>query len=179
VSSWAALTMRSWAEERRTGTLELLLSSPASPTGQVLGKFAGAMSLVAIALALTLPLPVSVAMLGPLDWGPVVGGYVAALALASAYVSIGLWVSSRTDNQIVSLILTVVIAGSIYLIGSSALTGLVGQRASELLSSLGAGSRFGSITRGVLDLRDVSYFVLAIISWLFATVVVLEFKRAD
>jgi ABC-2 type transport system permease protein len=155
----AALTMRSWAEERRAGTLELLLSAPASPTGQVLGKFAGAMLLVAIALALTLPLPLSVALLGPLDWGPVIGGYVAALALASAYVSIGLWVSSRTDNQIVSLILTVVIAGSFYLIGSSALTGLVGQRASELLNSLGAGSRFASITRGVLDLRDLYYYL--------------------
>src|SRR5215471_7259785 len=83
----AALTMRAWAEERRSGTLELLLTSPTAPTELVLGKFFGAMWLVAIALALTLPLPITVALLGPLDWGPVVGGYIAALALAAAYVS--------------------------------------------------------------------------------------------
>lgn len=155
----AALTMRSWAEERRGGTLELLLTAPASPTDQVLGKFLGNMGLVAIALALTLPLPITVSFLGPLDWGPVVGGYLAALTLAAAYVAIGLWVSSWTDNQIVSLILTVVIAGIFYLVGSEALTSLFGHRAGELLRGLGAGSRFESITRGVLDLRDLYYYL--------------------
>ena len=77
----AALTMRAWAEERRAGTLVLLLTVPTTPTELVLGKFFGAMGLVAFALALTLPLPITVALLGPLDWGPVIGGYVAALAL--------------------------------------------------------------------------------------------------
>lgn len=155
----AALTMRSWAEERRAGTLELLLAAPASPTQQVFGKFLGVIGLVAIALLLTVPLPIAVSFLGRLDWGPVVGGYVAALALACAYVAIGLWVSSRTDNQIVSLILTAVIAGAFYLIGSPALTSLAGQQVGELLRQLGAGSRFGSITRGVLDLRDIYYYL--------------------
>jgi ABC-2 type transport system permease protein len=173
----AALTMRSWAEERRAGTLELLLTAPASPTGQVLGKFVGAMALVAIALALTLPLPLSVAVLGPLDWGPVVGGYVAALALAAAYVAIGLWVSSRTDNQIVSLILTAVIAGAFYLIGSPALLALVGQRTGELLGSLGAGSRFGSITRGVLDLRDLYYYLSITVAFLLLNRLAVERMR--
>jgi ABC-2 type transport system permease protein len=155
----AALTMRAWAEERRAGTLELLLTSPTAPTELVLGKFLGAMGLVAIALALTLPLPITVSLLGPLDWGPVIGGYVAALALASAYVAIGLWVSSRTDNQIVSLILTVLIAGAFYLIGASVLTNLFGHRVGEVLRELGAGARFDSITRGVLDLRDLYYYL--------------------
>ena len=107
----AALTMRAWAEERRGGTLELLLTSPTAPSELVLGKFLGAMVLVLIALALTLPLPITVALIGPLDWGPVIGGYVAAVFLAASYVAIGLWVSCRTDNQIVSLILTVVDRG--------------------------------------------------------------------
>ncbi len=155
----AALTMRSWAEERRSGTLELLLTAPISATELVLGKFVGVLGLVLIALALTLPLPVTVALLGPLDWGPVIGGYVAAVALASAYVAIGLWVSSRTDNQIVSLILTAVIAGGFYLIGAPVLRGLVGQHGADLLAGLGAGSRFASITRGVLDLRDLYYYL--------------------
>lgn len=155
----AALTMRAWAEERRAGTLELLLTAPVPATAQVLGKFLGALGLVAIALALTLPLPVTVSFLGPLDWGPVIGGYVAALALASAYVAIGLWVSSRTDNQIVSLILTVAICGAFYLIGSPVLTDLAGVHLAEILRSLGTGSRFASITRGVLDLRDLYYYL--------------------
>jgi gliding motility-associated transport system permease protein/gliding motility-associatede transport system auxiliary component len=155
----AALTMRSWAEERRAGTIELLMTAPASATTQVLGKFLGVMGLVVLALALTLPLPVTVAFLGPLDWGPVIGGYVAGIALASAYVAIGLWVSSRTDNQIVSLILTAAIAGAFYLIGSPALTGLAGQQVGDLLRDLGAGSRFTSIQRGVLDLRDLYYYL--------------------
>jgi len=155
----AALTMRSWAEERRAGTLELLLSSPTAPTELVLGKFIGCLGLVLIALALTLALPVTVAILGPLDWGPVIGGYVAAIVLASAYVAIGLWVSCRTDNQIVSLILTVLVIGALYLIGSDALTSLVGYRAGEWLRAVGVGARFASITRGVLDLRDLYYYL--------------------
>ncbi|MCX8004036.1 MAG: Gldg family protein [Burkholderiaceae bacterium] len=155
----SALTMRAWAEERRAGTLELLLTAPVSPTALVLGKFLGALALVAIALALTLPLPLTVAALGPLDWGPVIGGYVAALALASAYVAIGLWVSSRTDNQIVSLILTALIAGGLYLIGAPALTDFFGYRVGEWLRLLGTGARFNAITRGVLDLRDLYYYL--------------------
>ncbi|MDE2348464.1 MAG: Gldg family protein [Gammaproteobacteria bacterium] len=155
----SALTMRAWAEERRAGTVELLLTSPTGLTEHVAGKFLGIMGLVLIALALTLPLPITVSFMGSLDWGPVVGGYVAAIVLASAYVSIGLWVSSRTDNQVVSLIITAAIAGAFYLIGSSALTSLAGYRAGEWLDLLGAGSRFASITRGVLDLRDIYYYL--------------------
>jgi len=155
----AALTMRAWAEERRAGTLELLLTSPTAPTELVLGKFLGCMGLVLIALALTLPLPITVAFLGPLDWGPVIGGYIAAVALAAAYVAIGLWISCRTDNQIVSLILTVIMTGALYVIGSDALTSLVGYRAGEWLRAVGMGSRFASITRGVLDLRDLYYYL--------------------
>jgi ABC-2 type transport system permease protein len=155
----AALTMRAWAEERRSGTLELLLTSPTAPTELVLGKFFGCMGLVVIALALTLPLPITVAFLGPLDWGPVIGGYIAAVVLAAAYVAIGLWISCRTDNQIVSLIVTVIVTGALYVIGSDALTSLVGYRAGEWLRAVGVGSRFASITRGVLDLRDLYYYL--------------------
>jgi len=155
----AALTMRAWSEERRAGTLELLLTSPTSPTDLVLGKFLGVLALIAIALVLTLPLPITVASIGDLDWGPVIGGYAAALALAAAYVAIGLWVSSCTDNQIVSLILTVAISGGLYVLGSDSLTALAGYRGAEWLRALGAGSRFASITRGVLDLRDLYYYV--------------------
>ncbi|MGZ0707908.1 Gldg family protein [Coraliomargarita sp. W4R53] len=153
------LSMRTWSEERRSGTIETLLTSPVGSLQLVLGKFAANLALVALALVLTLPLPLSVALSGPLDWGPVVGGYVASLFLAAAYVAIGLYMSSRTDNPIVALILTVFTAGAFYLIGSSMLTTLFSHRVSGLLELIGSGSRFDSITRGVLDLRDIYYYL--------------------
>jgi ABC-2 type transport system permease protein len=155
----AALTMRAWSEERRAGTLETLLTSPVRPLQLVLGKFLAGLALVAVALLLTLPLPFTVAMLGPLDWGPVVGGYVAALFLAAAYVAIGLYMSARTDNPIVALILTVAVCGFFYLLGSPMLTTLFGHGIGGVLALLGSGSRFDSITRGVLDLRDLYYYL--------------------
>jgi len=155
----AALTMRAWSEERRAGTLESLLTAPVSPLALVLGKFAAIEALVALALALTLPLPVTVALLGPLDWGPVVGGYVATLLLAAAYAAIGLAMSARTDNPIVALIVTVAVCAALYFVGSPTLTNLLGQPFGRWLELLGTGARFEAITRGVLDLRDLVYFV--------------------
>ena len=106
-----------------------------------------------------------------------IGGYAAAIALAASYVAIGLWISCRTDNQIVSLILTVVIAGLFYLIGSDALTSLGGYRAAEWLHALGAGSRFASITRGVLDLRDIYYYLSITATFLLLNRLALERLR--
>ncbi|MGF1547146.1 MAG: Gldg family protein [Thiotrichales bacterium] len=155
----AALTMRLWSEERRMGTLELLLTAPVNTLAYVVGKFLACLALVAIALTLTLPVPVTVALLGPLDWGPVFGAYLAALVLAAAYIAIGLFVSARTDNQVVSLIVTVLICGVFYLLGAEALTHLVGTRGAEWFKLLGSGARFESITRGVIDLRDLYYYL--------------------
>ncbi len=115
----AALTMRQWSEEQRSGTLEILLTLPVSTTQLVLGKFLAVVALVAIALSLTIFLPLTVALLGNLDWGPVIGGYLAAVLMAAAYAAIGLFVSSRTDNQIVALISTVLGCGLFYIVGSS------------------------------------------------------------
>ncbi len=155
----AALTMRAWSEERRAGTLESLLTAPVRPVELVLGKFVAALALVALAVALTLPLPVTVAFLGPLDWGPVIGGYVATLFLAAAYVALGLYMSGRTDNPIVALILTTVVGGCFWLVGSDTLTNLFGRGVAGVLALLGTGTRFESITRGVLDLRDLYYYL--------------------
>ncbi|WP_165855609.1 Gldg family protein [Marinobacter sp. JSM 1782161] len=154
-----ALTMRSWSEERRSGTVESLLTSPIGPLQLIGGKFLAGMGLLALALAMTLPLPITVSFLGPLDWGPVVGGYVATLFLGAAYLAIGLFMSSRTDNPIVALILTTLVCGVFYLLGSSLLTNLFGQQIGSVLEAIGTGSRFDSITRGVIDLRDLYYYV--------------------
>ncbi|MEE4314380.1 MAG: Gldg family protein [Desulfofustis sp.] len=155
----AAITMRSWSEERRGGTIEFLLTSPIPPLLLVLGKFIACLGLVGVALALTLPLPLTVSLLGPLDWGPVFGGYLATLFLAAAYISIGLFVSVKSDNQIVSLITTTVVCSLFYLVGSDLLVAFFGNRGSELLQLFGTGSRFASITRGVIDLRDLVYYL--------------------
>jgi ABC-2 type transport system permease protein len=171
----AALTMRQWSEEQRGGTLEVLLTLPVSKTQLVLGKFLAVMALVALALALTLFLPITVAFLGPLDWGPVIGGYLAALLMASAYAAIGLFVSSRTDNQLVALILSVLVSGAFYLIGSPGVTEFAPGAAGDILRALGAGSRFESIERGVIDLRDLLYYLA--ITGIFLTLNVLSVDR--
>jgi len=155
----AALTMRSWSEERRSGTLETLLTSPVSPLQLVIGKFSASLALVALALLLTFPIAVTVSLLGPLDWGPVFGGYMASLFLAAAYIAIGLNMSARTDNPIVALILTVAVAGLFYLLGSSTITSLLGHNIGGIMKLIGTGSRFDSITRGVLDIRDIYYYL--------------------
>ncbi len=155
----AALTMRQWSEEQRSGTLEMLLTLPVRPLQLVIGKFLAVMTMVVVALVLTLPLAITVSSLGNLDWGPVIGGYLAALLLAAAYAAIGLFVSARTDNQIVALIITVLIGALFYLIGTGGVTDFVGGNVADVLRAVGTSSRFESIERGVVDLRDLIYYL--------------------
>ena len=155
----SALTMRLWSEERRTGTMEFVFTVPARTWEFVLGKFGACLCLLGIALLLTLPLPISIAFHADLDWGPVLAGYAAAFLLGSAYVAIGLFVSARTDSQIVSLIMASFACGAFYLVGSPVLTDLVSGGVADFLRALGAGARFESITRGVVDLRDLYYYL--------------------
>ncbi|CAG0935441.1 hypothetical protein TFLX_04281 [Thermoflexales bacterium] len=173
----AALTMRQWSEEQRSGTLEMLLTLPARPAQLVSGKFLAVMTMVLVALVLTLPLPITVASLGNLDWGPVLGGYLAALLLAAAYSAIGLFVSSRTDNQIVALILTVLLAGLFFLIGTGGVIDFIGANVADLLRALGTSSRFESIERGVIDLRDLVYYLSLTGSFLMFNIFSLQRKR--
>ena len=170
----AALTMRQWSEEQRSGTLEILLTLPVSTTQLVLGKFLAVVALVAVALSLTIFLPLTVALLGNLDWGPVIGGYLAAVLMASAYAAIGLFVSSRTDNQIVSLITSVVVCGVFYIVGSAGVTDFFGNEIGEILRAIGAGSRFESIQRGVVDVRDLVYYIS--LAGIFLTLNIISLK---
>lgn len=173
----AALTMRQWSEEQRAGTLEVLMTLPVRPAVLVLGKFLATMALVTLAVGLTIFLPITVSLLGNLDWGPVIGGYLATLLMAGAYAAIGLCISSRTDNQIVSLLLTLVVGGAFYLVGSPGVTKLFGETPAEILRAIGTGSRFESIERGVIDLRDLIYYFSLTAFFLVANVVSLESKR--
>lgn len=173
----AALTMRQWSEEQNMGTLEVLLTLPIRLRQLVTGKFLAVLALVGLALALTLGLPLTVSLLGDMDWGPVLGGYLGSLLLASAYIAIGLFISSRTSNQIIALILTVLVCGFFYLLGSANITGLMGNDAAELFRNLGTGSRFQSIERGVLDLRDVAYYASLTVLFLVLNTLSLDSKR--
>jgi ABC-2 type transport system permease protein len=173
----STLTMRMWSEERRSGTLEYVLTRPVPLWHFVLGKFLACLTLLGIALVVTLPLPITVSLIGDLDWGPVWAGYLATFLLGAAYLSIGLFVSARSDNQIVSLITATALCGVFYLLGSPTITQLFGTSAGEWLRLLGTGSRFESITRGVIDLRDLYYYLSIIVTFLALNVYVLERER--
>jgi ABC-2 type transport system permease protein len=151
----SALSMRMWADERRAGTLEVLLTLPVPRWQLVVGKFLAGMVLIAIALGLTLELPLTIARMGNLDVGPVVGGYLATLLLAGAYLAIGMCVSAATGNEIVAFIGTASVCAVSYAIGS--LGELVGSLR-EVGRLFGTGARFESVARGVLDLRDLAYY---------------------
>lgn len=173
----STLTMRMWSEERRTGTLDHVQTQPVPLWVFVLGKFLGCLSLLSIALLITLPLPLTISLIGDLDWGPILAGYMATFLLGAAYLAIGLYISARSQNQIVSLLSSVAVCGLFYLVGSPVITGLVSDNSAELLRQLGAGSRFESITRGVVDLGDLGYYVSLIVGFLALNTFVLEKER--
>ena len=173
----SALTMRMWSEERRTGTLEHVLTQPVPLWCFVVGKFQACVTLLILALFVTIPLPITVALLGSLDWGPVLAGYLATLLLGAGYISVGLFVSARSDNPIVSLIGAVAVCSLLYLLGSTAITSFVGNVAGEWLRALGSGARFESITRGVIDLRDLVYYLSLIAVFLSLNIYSLERER--
>ena len=172
-----ALTMRLWSEEQKQGTMEVLLTLPAKEHELVAGKFLASWSLVAVALGLTLGLPLTVQSLGDLDWGPVVGGYLGALLLGAAYLSVGQFISATTENQILAFILALVLCMGLYGLGTEAFTGLFSDSTGALLRSLGTGSRFESIARGVIDFRDLVYYTSITAFFLALSVTALRSKR--
>lgn len=153
-----ALTMRMIAEEKKSGTIELLLTKAVSDWQVILGKFLACLILIMVALALTLPYYITVWILGPIDHGAVWCGYFGMILMSATYISIGLFASSITNNQIVAFLLALFI-GVFFLIIFDVLannfTGTIGQ----LLSFLSLSTHFDSISRGVIDLRDVIYFL--------------------
>ncbi|MFV0278512.1 MAG: Gldg family protein [Parahaliea sp.] len=172
-----AITMRAWSEERGRGTLEHVLTLPAGIGRFVFGKFLASLALLVLALITTLPLPVTVALIAQLDTGPVIAGYLAALLLGAAYLSIGLFVSACTGNSMVALIASVSLCGGLYLLGSPFLTGFFDDTTGNWLRALGSGSRFGSICRGVVDVRDLYYYLCLCGVFLTLNVYALERSR--
>ncbi|WNG19416.1 ABC transporter permease subunit [Cystobacter fuscus] len=156
-----AVTMRLIAEERKSGTLELLLTLPLNDWQVVTGKFLAALGMVGVGLLLTLPYPLSVAALtapgASFDWGPVVMGYVGLVLLASSFLAIGLWASALSRNQIVGFIIGLVLCFAFYFVDKFAV--VLPQTLSEVLQYLSVDYHFDNIARGVLDSRDVLFYV--------------------
>lgn len=176
-----AVAMRLWAEERRAGTLELLLTMPITTAQAILGKFLAAWLFVLLALALTFPTVVTAYYLGDPDPGPIVAGYLGSALLAGAYLSVGSLTSALTRNQVISFILAAVIGLFLLLAGYPPVTGMLSGWAPAWAVDLVAGFSFSShyeqLQRGVVDLRDVLYFTSVIVFMLFATFVALENRK--
>ncbi|MBN2804286.1 MAG: Gldg family protein [Deltaproteobacteria bacterium] len=175
----AAISMRSWSDEQAHGTLEILMTLPIKTVSLVLGKLFAGVILISIALALTLPLPIMVSTMGDLDWGPVIGGYAGALFLGAAYLAMGMSISSKTNNQIVSLMVTGIVGSIFYVIGSDTVSGFFGSNIGEILRSLGSGSRFYNIERGVLDFRDIFYYLSIGGFFVILNIYFIDMKRVD
>ncbi|MEJ2104601.1 MAG: ABC transporter permease subunit [Ignavibacteriaceae bacterium] len=153
-----ALTMRMVAEEKRIGTIELLLTKAVSDWEVILGKFFACLILIAIALALTLPYYITVWALGPVDHGAVWCGYLGMLLMSMAYIAIGIFASSITNNQIVAFLLALLI-GVFFLIIFNVLSGSFTGTIGQLLDYMSMSTHFDSISRGVIDSRDLLYFL--------------------
>jgi ABC-2 type transport system permease protein len=167
-----AVTMRLLAEERKAGTLELLATRPVRDLEIVLGKFLAAWALLGAALVPTLVYAVTVAALGRVDPGPVVAGYLGLLLLGGAYVAIGLWASSITENQIVAFIVGFLVMLAFFLFDKVLV--FIPESLQSVFEFLSIDHHFSSIARGVLDTRDLIYFASLLGFSLYLTTVSLE-----
>ncbi|MGH8688550.1 MAG: ABC transporter permease [Burkholderiales bacterium] len=173
-----AVGMRLWAEERRAGTLELLLTLPVSPWQAIVGKFLASWIFLAIALALTFPVIITVNVLGNPDNGAIAAGYLGSLFLAGAYLAVTCLTSAMTRNQVVAFILAVVVCLFLLLAGFSPVTNLLTRWASpavvDTVAAFSVATHFDAFQKGVIDSRDVVFFLSVIGFSLFATSVVLR-----
>jgi ABC-2 type transport system permease protein len=178
-----AIGMRLWAEERKSGTVELLLTLPITPTEAVLGKFLAAWLFIGLALFLTFPIWITVNILGDPDNGVILAAYLGSWLMAGGFLAISACLSALTRNQVVAFIISVVVCFLFLLSGLpmvlDVFRGWLPQALVDAIANLSFLVHFSSISRGVIDLRDLIYFVLVIGFWLIANRIILEIKKAD
>lgn len=178
-----ALSMRLWAEERKTGSIELLMTLPVTPWQAVIAKFLAAWTFTGLALVLTFPVWITVNYLGDPDNGVILSAYLGSLLMAGAYLAIGACLSATTRNQVIAFILTVVACFGFLLAGFPLVldlfAGWAPQSVVDGIASLSFLTHFSSISKGVIDLRDLVYFTLLIGGFLYANTIVLQLKQAD
>lgn len=169
-----AITMRLWAEEKSFGTIELLLTYPVKAVEAVLGKFLAAFALLAIILGLTITIPLSLMLTGKLEIGPVVGQYLGTLLLGASCLSIGCWISAMSRNQITAFILTITIIVVFHMIGWNFILTTIPDFLVPMFKLLSFLSHFDSISRGVIDSRDLIFFLSVIGFFNYLTIIIIE-----
>ena len=177
-----AITMRLWAEERRIGTIEMLLTLPVTQAQAVVGKFLAAWAFCAIALALTFPFIITVNYLGHPDNGVIATGYLGSLLVAGAFLSVGSALSAATKNQVIAFVLAVAVCFIFAVASYPLVTDFLSRNApvmAEVARRLSVAERYQSFTRGVVSLRDLIFFASFIGFWLFLNVVVVDHRKAD
>ena len=174
--------MRLWAEERKSGTVELLFTLPITITQAVLGKFLAAWLFLTIALAMTFPIVITVCYLGDPDIGLIITGYIGAILMAGGFLAIGCFFSALSKNQVISFVLSVVACGVLVYAGMPTTQRFLSFLPAGLVAAIGNMSfqnHFDSIQRGVLELKDLSYFVLLIVGWIAACTIILDERKAS
>ncbi len=178
-----AIAMRLWAEERKSGTIELLMTLPITRFDAVTGKFLAAWAFAGLALLLTFPMIITVNYLGEPDNGAIITGYIGSWLLAGAYLAIGSCMSALAKNQVIAFILAVSVCFLFIVSGFpmvlDGFSGWAPQWLVDAVASLSFLTRFDAISKGVIDLRDLLYFLTLIAAWLAATAVVIDLKKAD
>jgi ABC-2 type transport system permease protein len=178
-----ALCMRLWAEERKTGTVELLMTLPVTLAEAVLGKFLAAWCFTAMALALTFPMWITVNYLGDPDNGVILAAYVGSLIMAGAFLAIGSCISALTKNQVIAFVVSVVVCFAFILSGFPLVldffTGWLPQVVLDAISDFSFLTHFAAIRKGVIDVRSLIYFLSLIALWLYATTVAIDARKAS
>jgi len=178
-----ALSMRLWAEERKSGTIELFLTLPISIAQAVLGKFLAAWAFTGIALALTFPIWITVNMLGSPDNGVILAGYIGSLLMAGGFLAIGAAVSAATKNQVIAFVISAALCFVFTVSGSPIVlnffSGWAPQAIVDVVASFSFVSHFNAITRGVIDARDLVYFGTLIAVFLFANAAIVDLKKSS
>ena len=178
-----AITMRLWAEERKTGSIELLMTLPITPWQAVLGKYLAAWAFTGVALLLTFPIWITVNYLGDPDNGAIVAAYIGSFLMAGGFLAIGACLSATTRNQVIAFVITVVVCFVFLASGFPMVLDFFTSWAPQILvdgiASLSFLTHFESISKGVIDLRDLIYFGFLILAFLYANTIVLRWLQAE
>lgn len=178
-----AISMRLWAEERQSGSIELLMTLPITAWQAVLGKFLAAWAFTGIALFLTFPIWITVNYLGEPDNGAIFAAYLGSFMMAGSFLAIGSCLSAVTRNQVIAFVITVVVCFGFLLAGFPLVldmfSGWAPQALTDGIASLSFLTHFTNIKKGVIDFRDIVYFVLLTAAFLYANTIILQWKQAD
>lgn len=170
-----AISMRTFAEEKKSGTIELLLTKPITDTDIVVGKFLAALALTGIALLFTLIYVISLSFLGSIDLGSIIGSYIGLLLMSGIYISIGIFASSLTENQVIAFIISFLIVFGLFMLNKVLI--FLPTSLASILEYISIDYHFGNIARGILDTRNIIYYLSGIFIFILLTRFSLESRK--